>query len=79
MAACDAAGSAGMIGASPKSTTRSSAIASTPVSSSGPGWPPAMRIARGPWRAPGRSEASSSIGAPITAMSTPASSAASSV
>ena len=71
IAACDATGSAGTTGASPKSTTRSSAIASTPVSSCGPGEPPAARIARGPNRVPGRSETSSSIGAPTMATSTP--------
>ena len=58
---------------------RSSAIASTPVSRWGPGSPPAARIARGPWRVPGDSETSSSIGAPMMATSTPESSAASSV
>ncbi len=79
IAACDPAGSAGITGASPKSTTRSSAIASTPVSRWGPGSPPAARIARGPWRVPGDSETSSSIGAPMMATSTPDSSAASSV
>ena len=41
-----------------------------------PGGQLAARIALGPKRAPGRSETRSSIGAPITATSTPASSAA---
>ena len=79
MAAWEATGSAGTTGASPKSTTRSSAIASMPVSSWGPGGPPAARIARGPKRVPGDSETSSSMGAPMMATSKPASSAASSV
>ena len=68
---------AGTTGASPKSTTRSSAIASSRASRCGPGGQPAARIARGPKRVPGRSEVRSSIGAPTIATSTPASSAGS--
>ena len=68
-------GSAGSTGASPKSTTRSSAKASTPASRCGPGGQEAARIARGPKRVPGRSETRSSVGAPTIATSTPASSA----
>ena len=74
-----APGSAGTTGASPKSTTRSSAFASTLASRCGPGGQPAARIARGPKRVPGRSEARSSIGAPTIATSKPASSAGSCV
>ena len=71
--------SAGTTAASPKSTTRSSASASIFASRCGPGGQLAARIARGPKRVPGRSETRSSVGAPITAMSTPASSAGSCV
>ncbi len=79
IAAWVAAGSAGRTGASPKSTTRSSAKPSMPASRCGPGGQLAARIARGPKRAPGRSETRSSVGAPTIATSTPASSAGSSV
>ena len=79
IAACEVAGSAGTIGASPKSTTRSSANASTLTSRCGPGGELAARIARGASRAPGRSETSSSIGAPTIATSKPSSSAGSCV
>ena len=65
-------GSAGRTGASPKSTTRNSAIASTAVASSGPEGLLAARIARGPKRVPGRSDTRSSVGAPTIATSTPA-------
>src|SRR3954454_5783740 len=50
-----------MTGASPKSTTRSSAKASILTSRCGPGGELAPRIARGANRAPGRSETRSSI------------------
>src|SRR5215213_8921979 len=76
IAACERTGSAGMTGASPKSTTRSSAKASTLTSRCGPGGELAPRIARGARRAPGRSETRSSIGAPTTATSKPSSPAA---
>ena len=79
IAACEVTGSAGITGASPKSTTRSSANASSLTSRCGPGGELAPRIARGARRAPGRSETRSSIGAPTTATSKPASSAGSSV
>ena len=79
IAACERSGAAGMTGASPKSTTRSSASASTLTSRCGPGGELAARIARGASRAPGRSETSSSIGAPTIATSKPSSSAGSSV
>ena len=79
IAACVRTGSAGITGASPKSTTRSSAKASTFASRCGPGGQLAARIARGPKRVPGRSETRSSVGAPTIATSTPASSAGSSV
>ena len=69
------AGSAGTTGASPKSTTRSTSAQSTRASRCGPGGQLAARIARGPNRVPGRSETRSSVGAPTTATSTPASSA----
>ena len=78
MAACERTGSAGATGASPKSTTRSSAKASTLASRCGPGGQLAARIARGAKRVPARSDTSSSIGAPITATSAPSSSAGSS-
>ena len=71
IAAWERTGSAGRTGASPKSTTRSSAIASTPVSSCGPGGQLAARMARGAKRVPGRSETRSSVGAPTMATSTP--------
>jgi hypothetical protein len=58
---------------------RSAANASIPASRFGPGGQLAARIARGPNRAPGRSETSSSTGAPTIATSTPASSAGSCV
>ncbi len=73
------AGSAGITGASPKSTTFSSRAASTFASRCGPGGQLAARIARGPKRAPGRSETRSSVGAPTIATSTPRSSAGSCV
>ena len=77
---CVRTGSAGRIGASPKSTTlRTSRSASTPASRCGPGAQLAARIARGPKRVPGESEVSSSIGAPTIATSTPSSSFGSSV
>ena len=79
IAAWDVAGSAGITGASPKSSTRSSAKASTLTSRCGPGGQLAARIARGAMRAPDRSETRSSIGAPTTATSNPASSAGSCV
>ena len=50
-----------------------------PASRCGPGGQLAARIARGPKRAPGRSETRSSVGAPTIATSAPASSAGSSV
>jgi hypothetical protein len=61
----------GITGASPKSTIERSAKASTFVSRCGPAGKLAARIARGPNRAPGRSETRSSVGAPTTATSTP--------
>ena len=79
IAACERRGSPGSTAASPKSTTRSSAKASTPASRCGPGGLLAARIARGAKLVPGRSETRSSIGAPTIATSTPSSSAASSV
>lgn len=80
IASCDRTGSACRTGASPKSTTRSSANASTPVSRCGPGGQRAARIiARGPKRAPGRSGTRSSVGAPTIAASAPSRSAGSSV
>ncbi len=79
MAACVRTGSAEITGASPKSTTDSSAKASIFASRCGPGAQLAARIARGPKRVPGRSEVRSSVGAPTTATSTPWSSAGSSV
>ena len=77
IAACERSGSAGTTPASPKSSTRSSAKASTLTSRCGPGGQPAARIARGASRAPGRSETRSSIGAPTMATSKPSSSAGS--
>ena len=79
IAACVASGSAGITGASPKSTARSARRASTPASRCVPGGQLAARIARGPYRVPGRSETRSSVGAPTIATSTPSSSAGSSV
>ena len=79
IAACEVPGSAGITGASPKSTTFSSANASTLTSRCGPGGELAPRIARGASRAPGRSDTRSSIGAPTIATSNPSSSAGSSV
>ena len=80
IARCERTGSAGRIGASPKSTTRSAVRrASIPASSWRPAAQLALRIARGPKRVPGASDVSSSIGAPTIATSTPSSSAASSV
>ena len=71
MAAWERTGSAGRMGASPKSTTRSSASASTLDSSCGPGGQLAALMARGAKRVPGRSETSSSVGAPTIATSAP--------
>jgi hypothetical protein len=79
IAACEVSTSAGITGASPKSTTRRSENASTLTSRWGPGGELAPRIARGASRAPGRSETRSSIGAPTIATSNPSSSAGSSV
>ena len=79
IAACETSTSAGMTGASPKSTTRRAENASTLASRCAPGGELAPRIARGASRAPGRSDTRSSIGAPTTATSKPASSARSSV
>ena len=77
---CERTGSAGRIGASPKSTTRSAPRrASTPASRCAPVAQLAARIARGPKRVPGASQVSSSIGAPTIAASAPVSSAGSSV
>ena len=53
IAACVASGSAGITGASPKSTARSARRASTPASRCVPGGQLAARIARGPYRVPG--------------------------
>ena len=79
IAACVRSGSAGITGASPKSTMRRTFVASTPASRCGPGGQLAARMARGANRAPGRSETRSSVGAPTIATSTPASSAGSCV
>ena len=79
IAACERRASAGTTGASPKSTTRSSASGSAFASRCAPVPKLAARMARGPKRAPGRSETRSSEGAPTMATSTPASSAGSSV
>jgi hypothetical protein len=70
----DASGAAGTTGASPKSTMRSSAKASSFASRCGPGGQLAARMARGANRAPGRSDTRSSNGAPTIATSTPRSS-----
>jgi hypothetical protein len=79
IASCVRGASVGTTAASPKSTTFSSAKASTPTSRCGPGGQLAARIARGAKQVPGRSETRSSIGAPTMATSASASSAASSV
>jgi hypothetical protein len=80
IARCDRTGSAGRIGASPKSITRRSPRRpSTPASRWRPAAQLAPRIARGPKRVPGASDVSSSIGAPTITASAPMSSPGSSV